>query len=166
MKQKGFIVPIVPIILIIGALAVGGGVYYYKHKTTTSVEVNNTENMEVQNDTNTQEEQEVKVEKKKPEAVSFEVKARTAAQVGECGTYGKIGATIEMQQQYEYARFEINSGTENIGQCAVDMYQKTTVQALIPNCKDGQQNCFGTGLIPTPRKLYESIPVAPDPSTL
>jgi hypothetical protein len=95
--------------------------------------------------------------------VTMESKARIQANVGSCKTEGNIGATIQKDEPNEYFIFAISSYDTSHKNyvCVVDLYAKTT--ELIntnPVCNsDGQ--CYGSGLLPTPKKKYDSILTAP-----
>lgn len=151
-------------IVIIAALAIGG-VAYYHHKSTQEVKIQ-TDNMIVVDPTQQTNDDQKPAPVKKPVVLSFEAKARAAAQAGECGKYGTIGTALRQDEQNEYVLFTIDSGSKTVGSCAVDMYQRTTVEAIIISaCVPGQENCHSTGALPPPRKVYANIPVAPLPSS-
>ncbi len=159
--QQGFIGIV---LIIVAALAIGGGVYY-QHKNKVEVKQQVDTSVVVNDEQKTVEEQKP-APAKKPVVLSFEAKARAAAKAGECGKKGTIGAATNVQEEYEYALFTID-GSTTANYCAVDLYAGTiTAINSRPLCDANGENCHGTGLMLTPKKLYESIPVAPDPSTL
>lgn len=160
--QHGFIVPLV--LIIVAALAIGGGMYY-RHQYRQQVQQDIVQRQDGTDIDHSKDTPVPPTPTKKQVVLSFEAKARAAAQKGECGKHGTIGAATKIQEEYEYAIFTINTST-GTSYCAVDLYAGTTTTfGGGPVCDAGGKNCQGTGLIPTPRKLYESIPVAPDPST-
>lgn len=152
-------------LVIIAALAIGGGVYYrHQYSVRLQEEIAERQTQAIEVDTQTI----VKptpAPTKKPVALTFEAKARAAAQKGECGKSGTIGTATKVQEEYEYALFTIeNSATVNY--CSVDIYAGTvTALSTRPLCDTNGQNCHGTGALPTPRKLYESFQQAPEPAT-
>lgn len=163
--QKGFILPL--LLIIVASIGVGGGIYYHQKKAAkvvpeTPALTPQPPSVKDQKYTNGSKRRAIK----HPVALSFEAKAREAAQAGECGKQGSIGSAVKVQEQYEYALFNINNSS-SVDLCSVDLYAKTVIAlSTKPICDSNGENCHGTGLLPIPKKQYKTIPSAPDPSTL
>jgi len=126
--QQGFM-GIVAVIIV--ALAIGGGVYY-QQTVKQQARIDTTADVEIQKDVAKQEDQKI-TPTKKPIILSFEAKARAAAETSECSTWGTIGAATKLDERNQYALFAIDNSkipsTRNT--CVVDLYAGTIEAPIV-----------------------------------